>query len=126
MLPAPPNITCDIHRGGSSPPAPAAVVGVVGHLRSVFRQGLEAGENLGSPGQRFTHILLVAVGADIRDTYDAGLLSTVDDPDSVWIPDSAGTGFNVAFVERRLRGTPFDHLRVYLNRRRIDWPSDEL
>src|SRR5262249_13770181 len=108
MLPAPPNITCDVYRDLNGPPGTPDVAAVRGHLPSVFAAGLEAGQGIVDTDQRFSHILLVAVGVDIRDGYDAGSISAVFGPDRIYVPDRLGTSFRVVFVERRLRGTAFD------------------
>jgi hypothetical protein len=125
-LPVAANVTCDIYRDGNSPPGTPDVAAVPGHLHSVFRQGLEAGQGMADTDQRFSHILMVAADVDVRDVYDAGVLLPGHDPDTIYIPDRDGTSFRVVFVERRARGSGFDHLRVYLSRRTVVWPSDEL
>ena len=65
--------------------------------------------------QRFSHRLLLPLDVDVRDRYDAGSQAT-GDSDRVYIPDREGVAYRVVFVERRLRGTTLDHLRVYLSR----------
>ena len=110
-----PNTTFDIYREGNAPPALPDVVAAAGHLSCVFRRGMHRGR-LVEAGQRFSHILLAAIDVDVRDIYDAGGLLPGQDPDTIYIPDRDGNRYRVAFVERRLRGTAADHLRVYLSR----------
>lgn len=123
-MPLPPNVTCDIYRGNNSPPAAPDVAGVAGHLLADYAGGLEHGEGEPAPW-RYTHLLLVERTVDVRDNYaasDAGPAVA----DLVYIPDRTGTPFRVAFVERRLRGTPQDHKRVYLQRLSPNWPTNQL
>jgi len=68
--------------------------------------------------------MLVDVSVDIRDSY-AGSSSTVAQ-DSVYVPDKTGTRFEVIFCERALRGTPNEHLVVYLDRAAPGWPTAQL
>jgi hypothetical protein len=52
---------------------------------------------------RWTRLLFVAKDVDIRDNYP-------DAPDSrVYVPDDAGTGFDIVFVELVNRGDPTEH-----------------
>ena len=123
MLPAPANATFDLYRGGAAPPASPTLAGLAGHLRSTFREGIDA---LADAPSSYTHLLLVDPLLDVRDIDDSGSPSSVDLPDRVFIPDATGVGYLVVFVERRLRGTPFDHRRVYLSRSAVAWPSDDV
>ncbi len=121
-LPIPPNVTFDLYRGDNSPPG-TPDVSAAGYLRPAFTRGLEAGEGLADTGQRFSHLLMVDPSCDVRDLYHAGTLLTATSSDFVYVPDQEGTPFRVVFVERRLRGSPFDHLRVFLSRGEVAWPS---
>ncbi len=123
-LPVPANIVFDLFRSGKVPPLDPDVAAIPGHLRPAFRWGLEAGQGLADAQQRFSHILLVATDVDIRDDYNAGV--TGPNADTIFVPDSDGAAFRVVFVERRLRGSAFDHLRVSLSRAAVAWPSGNL
>ena len=122
-LPMLPNATCDIYRTGTSPPARPAVAGVPCFLRADWRGG-----NRDGPRQvntlAWTHFMLVDVSVDIRDAYTGHMTSTAQD--TIYVPDQTGTAFNVIFVERLLRGTPQEHLYVFLDRQTPGWPSNEL
>lgn len=109
-MPLPANVTCDIFRDGEALPA---IAGVPALLMARFRKGLEAGQGLADASERFTHIALVAPDVDVRDAYLAS------GADTVTIADEANTSFRVVFVERRLRGSGLDHLRVYLARQAV-------
>ena len=113
-LPVAANTSFDLYRGGTVPPADPTVAGLAGYLEAAIPQGLVAGRHVDS-WQRFTHRLLVGLGVDIRDLFDGGNLAA-GSPDSVFLPDRTGVRYRVVFVERRLRGTAFDHLCVYLSR----------
>ncbi len=122
-LPIATNVTFDIYRTGGAPPASPDVAGVVGHLTGDFRGGQEGGDRLNN-SLCWTHILLMDVSVDIRDSY-VGHGAYVGQ-DNVYIPGQNGTRFEVVFIERRQRGTPNEHKRVYLDRLTANWPTDEL
>ena len=87
---------------------------LAGYLMTAMPQALAAARRVDA-WQRFTHRLLVDLDVDVRDLFDGGNLAT-GDPDNVYIPDWTGVRYRVVFVERRMRGTAFDHLCVYLSR----------
>jgi hypothetical protein len=120
---APPNTTCDIYRAGNAPPANPDVAAVYGSLRPNYPGGTDA--NAGQPTKRWTHVLLVPKGTDVRDHY-TGAGAYGANPDTIYVPDKNGTAFKVVFVERRDRGTATDHLCVFLDRQAVTWPSQEL
>jgi hypothetical protein len=122
-LPMPANVTFDLYRDGNAPPADPDVAAAVGNLRAEFRAGFAARPE---SGHVYTHILLVPLDVDIRDSYAAGAFDADHPADTVYIADQAGTPFQVVFVERLERGAAFDHLRVYLNRRLPGWPTNQL
>jgi hypothetical protein len=122
-IPLAPNTTCDIYRTGHAPPAAPDVAAVRCRLGADYGAGLEHGEG-DSPDLKFTHTLLVDVATDVRDGYDAGTVGGT--ADTVYVPDKTGTAWTVVFVERRQRGTPQDHLKVYLVRRQPSYPTQEL
>jgi hypothetical protein len=122
-LPLGANTTCDIYRFGRAPPLAPDVAGVPCFLVPMFGQAKEHGEG-DTPTGKYTHLLLVDVGVDVRDGYALGIFGS--SYDSVWVPDKNGTGFRVAFVGRALRGTGQDHKRAYLARKQPAWPSSEV
>jgi hypothetical protein len=69
---------------------------------------------------RYSHLLYVAFGTDIRDKYP-NLPGNL-----VCVPDKTGTSFKIVFVELANRGTPAAYLRVYLNRQAPTWPTQQL
>jgi hypothetical protein len=112
------NTTCDIYHTGNTPPAAPDVAGEACALIARFPHGQEASE--GDTDFEWTHILTLGPTVDIRDAYP-------DVPDSrVYIPTKADTGFDIVFVELVNRGTPAAYKRVYLDRRSVTWPSDEV
>jgi hypothetical protein len=113
-LPIAANVSFDLYRAGAVPPVPATATGLRGHMQAAMPDSLAAGRHV-EAWQRFTHRLLVGIDVDIRDNFD-GNAQADSFPDSVFIPDSTGVRYRVVFVERRLRGTAFDHLCVYLSR----------
>jgi hypothetical protein len=122
-FPGLPNTTCDIYRSGGGLPASPDVAGVSCRLSGNYARGVDTGE--GDPDTlKFTHVLLVDVSVDVRDSYSLGAISS--GADAVWVPDKNGVRYDVIFVERRLRGTALDHKRVYLVRRPPTWPSDDI
>jgi hypothetical protein len=121
-IPVPANTVCDVYRAGNGPPAPPDVAAVPGRFDPDYRRGLEKGE--GDTSGKFSAVLLVDVGTDVRDDYSGG--SYGPNPDRVMIPSQTGMLYTVQFVERRGRGTPHDHLRVYLVRAAVSWPTTEV
>lgn len=119
-IPIAANTTCDIYRSGVAPPAAPSVAGIACHLTGNYGQGVEAGELAPGPF-RFSHVLLVDAGVDVRDDYNAGVIGTA--MDALYVPDKNGTPFKIVFVERRLKGTPLDHKKVYLSRQTVTWPT---
>src|SRR5215472_10576403 len=99
-IPTQPNTTCDVYRNGNTPPSTPDVASVSCFLRPDFARGrfIQASE------VSWTHTVLVDVSVDVRDGY-AGQ-STETQQDSVYVPDKAGTKFNVIFCELAQRGTP--------------------
>lgn len=121
-LPFPTNTTCDIYRNANAPPAAPDVAAVPGYLRPDFEAGQTTKDNTDFS---WTHVLLVAADVDVRDGFSDGIFSGTAN-DTLWVPDSNGTRFQVRFVCRVGRGTPQDHKRVYLERSQPVWPSDEV
>jgi hypothetical protein len=131
-LPMPANVTVDIYRN-SNPSAPLpggtpAVAAIAGYLAP----WVQAGRFGSASWLRWTHILYLPAGTDVRDAYNSQL-----DPnrsnnlaDTVVLTDSGGvkkTPFYVVFVELAFKGTAFAQLRVYLDRfQPSQWPSNAL
>ncbi len=122
-LPISTNTTCDIYRTGVSPPSSPATAGVPCVLQPDWRGGNEAGDREVNT-LAWTHVMLVDVSVDIRDAYTGHMTSTLQD--TIYVPDQSGTAFNVMFIERVQRGTPQEHLRVFLDRQTPSWPTNEL
>lgn len=122
-LPIPANTTCVIYRAGQAPPSPPDVGPIACLLQADYAQGLDAGEGDGLD-RKFTHVLWVEVSVDVRDDYSSGVFGS--NSDVVYVPDENGTAFAVRMVQRHGRGTPQDHKRVYLARKAVAWPSEEV
>lgn len=132
-LPMPVNVTVDIFRtadpGSPYPGGSPAVAGVAGHLRPAATNGrLGSAEFL-----KWTHILYLPPGTDVRDAYNSQLDPARDDTiaDTVILADSTidgrKTAYYVVFVEVVARGNAAHHLRVYLDRFQPNgWPTDSL
>lgn len=123
-LPFPQNNTCDIYRfGAASPPAAPSVAGVACLLLASYERREEAGEG-DVNNVHFTHVMLVDVSVDIRDAMNN--FASGATADTIYVPDKNGTPFLVICVERLGRGTLQDRKRVYLDRKRPTWPTDNL
>jgi hypothetical protein len=128
----PTNCTCDVYRGYSPvhpadpPNRPAVLKGVSGYLRHHVRAGrfgYFSGQGNAQAPLHWTNLLLLGLGKDVRDAYQSELVAdTLQNGDTLLVADYpiAGTctAFLVVLVQRRDRGLPSDHLRVYLDRAR--------
>jgi hypothetical protein len=128
-LPMPANVTVDIYQGANpGNPVPGGsprLGGVAGYLKPDAYRGRHGTASW----LRWTHVLIVAAGTDVRDAYNSQL-----DPgrnnsaaDTVVVTDSNGNKvpYYVVFVEEAFRGTAYAQLRVYLDRfQPAQWPSD--
>jgi hypothetical protein len=113
------NTTCDVYRGSNVPPAAPNVAGLACAL-------VPKGASILTSGQ-YTHLLLVAPNADVRDDYSPGNLAAGPNADRVYIPDRNGTLFRVVLVRRKGRGTALDHKEVLLVRAAgVAWPTDNI
>jgi hypothetical protein len=112
------NTTCDIYYSPHAPPANPDVAGVPCHLRARFAEG--SAESVGSQTFRWTHLLYLDAGVDVRDSWPNNPVN------KVFIPDKNNTGFTVVFVELVNRGTPASYKRVFLNRQVPTWPTSQL
>jgi hypothetical protein len=129
------NVTVNIYRScnlaNPVPPAntPAAVQGVNGFLKPDMVQGRHAFTVTST--LRWTHVLLLPLGVDIRDAYNGQQSApNLSNADTVILLDSTGkvaTPFVVMYVEVSARGQRGAHLRVYLDRfQPQSWPTDGL
>jgi hypothetical protein len=132
-LPQPANVSVDIFRTANPaspyPGGSPAVAGVAGHLEAAATDG-RFGTAL---YLKWTHVLYLSPGVDIRDAYNSQLDPARDNTlaDTVIVADSAvggrKTAYYVVFVEVIGRGTPRQHLRAYLDRFRPNgWPTDSI
>ncbi len=116
------NQTCDIYRYGNGPPSAPDVANVQIMLVASYFKHTEQGEG-DDMITRYTHTTLMPYGTDCRDGYSYG---TQGNCDTLRIPANsgfAGSIYVVRFVETKARGTPFEHLKVYLDRETPNWPS---
>jgi hypothetical protein len=128
MLPVTSNVTVDIYRT-SNPASPvpqgtAAVKGIAGYIRPDVRSG-----RYGSASWlKWTHVLILPSGTDVRDAYNSQLdpSRSNNSADTVVVTDSNGNKvpYYVVFVEDAFRGTSLAQIRVYLDRFQPTWPSD--
>jgi hypothetical protein len=132
-LPLGANVAVDIFRTANpSSPYPSgspALSGVSGYLRPAAANG-----RFGSALYlKWTHILYLPPGTDIRDAYNSQLDPgrNNNNADTVILHDSSiggrETAYYVVFVEVVARGSPRQYMRVYLDRFLPNaWPTDSL
>lgn len=131
-LPMPPNVTINIYRTANpSSPYPSgspAVSGVQGYLKPAVMNG-----RFGTASWlKWTHILYLSPGTDIRDAYNSQLDPSRNNTiaDTVILNDStssAKTAYYVVYVEIIARNSPMQHIRAYLDRfQPSSWPTDSL
>lgn len=138
-LPLTANTTCDIYRNANAPPAAPDVAGVSIFLSPDWATSHRgAAVSAAQTASRWTHVALMPPTTDVRDAYDPGGAGAPppgsfgydnylgNGQDHIWIPDQNGTRFDVIFVERIGLGTATDAKRVYLQRQRPTWPSNNL
>ena len=117
------NQACDIFRFGNDPPTqPPDVANVPIFLVANYERHMESGEG-DAMSTRFSHHCLMPYGTDIRDGYSYGVIGNAD---NIRVPAGVGvtaTKFDVRFVETKAKGTPQEHLKVYLDRETPQWPS---
>jgi hypothetical protein len=108
---------------------PLSAAGVPGFLKPA----VQTGRHGTATWLKWTHILYLAPGVDVRDAYNSQLDPGRDDTlgDTVLLSDSTvlttKTAFYVVFVEQVARGSTAGHLRVYLDRFAPNtWPTDAL
>jgi hypothetical protein len=109
-----PNTTCDYFKDGHLPETdPPDLTAVPIFLDGDFMRG-----NLGIDKLRWTHLLKVKANVEIL----AADLAT----NHVYVPNKDGTCFEIVFVELLERGKAASFKRVYLERKSITWPSEQL
>jgi hypothetical protein len=131
-LPMPANVNVTVYRT-ANPGAPytfgaQVYASLPGYLVPVVHTG-----RFGSATWlKWTHMLMVGPGNDIRDAYNSQLDPARDNTkaDTIVLQDSVNqtnpTAYYVVFVEQIGRGTASEYLRVYLDRFAPTWPSDAL
>ena len=109
-----PNTTCDYFEDGHLPETdPPDLAAVPIFLDGDFMRG-----NLGIGNLRWTHLLKVRGNVEIQ---------AADSPANlVYVPNKDGTCFEIVFVEVLERGKAGSFKRVYLERKSIPWPSEQL
>ena len=132
-LPLPANVKVDVYRT-ANPASPytlgtLSAANVKGHLKPAAQSGRHGTASW----LRWTHLLYVEAGVDVRDAYNTQLDPARDNTrgDTVILVDSTTattkTAFYVVFVEAVSRGTTVRHLRVYLDRFQPNaWPTNAL
>jgi hypothetical protein len=108
-----------IYRGGNAPPA-AADGSFDGATLIPFHCSRRNVSVVGSISDRWTHLLIVDPGVDIRDGYNASAF-TAGNADTVYMPDANGTPYLVRYVSRVGMGTLYDRKVVYLDRGTPPW-----
>lgn len=129
----PPNCCVDIYRTANPaspyPGGAPAVECAPGFLKPAVQHG-----RFGSAEWlKWTHVVYLPPGTDIRDAYNSQLDPARNDAaaDTVIIKDTAISGrktaYYVVFVELVARRTPVQHLRVFLDRFAPNgWPTDSV
>lgn len=132
-LPVAANVSVEIYRnanpGSPYPGGSPAVAGVQGYLRPAVTHG-----RFGAASWlKWTHLLYLPAGTDVRDAYNSQLDPARNNTaaDTIVLHDTAVSGRKTAyyavFVEVVARGTSLQHLRVYLDRfLPTGWPTDSL
>jgi hypothetical protein len=130
-LPSPPNVTVAVYRG-SNAAAPYTLGPLVyASLQGQFLGDVQKGRFGSASYIKWTRLLLVDAGKDIRDAYNTQLDPARNNAlgDTVVLTGSNGNkvAYYVVLVEQIGRGTGSDYLRVYLDRfQPQSWPTDAL
>ena len=109
-----PNTTCDYFDNGHLPPTDSPDLAAV----PIFLDGDFMRGNLGIGNLRWTHLLQVGGNVEI--------LAADAPANHVYVPNKEGTCFEIVFVEVLERGKAASFKRVYLERKSITWPSEQL
>lgn len=131
-LPVPSNVSANIYRT-ANPSAPYTLGAAGPQNVACFLQAAVADGRFGSATWlRWTHVLFLPPGTDIRDAYNSQLDPARDNTkgDTVIINgvnDANKTAYYVAFVEVIARGSADNHIRAYLDRFAPNaWPTDSV
>jgi hypothetical protein len=109
-----PNTTCDYFEDGHLPETDSPDLAAV----PIFLDGDFMRGNLGIGNLRWTHLLQVGGNVEI--------LAADAPANRVYVPNKDGTCFEIVFVEVLERGKAGSFKRVYLERKSIIWPSEQL
>ena len=109
-----PNTTCDYFEDGHLPETDSPDLAAV----PIFLDGDFMRGNLGIDKLRWTHLLQVGGNVEI--------LAADAPANRVYVPNKEGTCFEIVFVEVLERGKANSFKRVYLERKSITWPSEQL
>jgi len=109
-----PNTTCDYFDNGHLPETDSPDLAAV----PIFLDGDFMRGNLGIGNLRWTHLLQVGGNVEI--------LAADAPANRVYVPNKDGTCFEIVFVEVLERGKAGSFKRVYLERKSITWPSEQL
>ena len=109
-----PNTTCDYFDNGHLPETDSPDLAAV----PIFLDGDFMRGNLGIGNLRWTHLLQVGGNVEI--------LAADAPANRVYVPNKEGTCFEIVFVEVLERGKAGSFKRVYLERKSITWPSEQL
>ena len=109
-----PNTTCDYFEDGHLPETDSPDLAAV----PIFLDGDFMRGNLGIGNLRWTHLLKVKGNVEILAADSA--------TNHVYVPNKEGTCFEIVFVEVLERGKAGSFKRVYLERKSITWPSEQL
>jgi len=109
-----PNTTCDYFENGNLPSTHTPDLAAV----PIFLDGDFMRGNLGLDKLHWTHVLQVGNKVEI--------LAGDSTANQIYVPDKDGTCFEIVFVEVINRGKADSFKRVYLERKSITWPSEQL
>jgi hypothetical protein len=131
-LPLPPNVSANIYRT-ANPSSPYSLGSAGPQGVQCYLQAAVADGRFGSANWlRWTHVLFLPPGTDVRDAYNSQLdpSRNNNNGDTVIIngvTDSNKTAYYVVFVEVISRGASDAHLRAYLDRFAPSaWPTDSI
>ena len=109
-----PNTTCDYFEDGHLPETDSPDLAAV----PIFLDGDFMRGNLGIDKLRWTHLLKVKGNVEI--------LAADSPANHVYVPNKDGTCFEIVFVEVLERGKAGSFKKIYLERKSITWPSEQL
>jgi len=131
-LPLPPNVRVDLFRT-ANPASPYPGGDPAASVDGYLKPAASTGRHGTAEWLKWTHVLFLPPETDVRDAYNSQLDPARDNSgaDTVIVHDSTTasrkTAYYVVFVEVVGRGSPNQHLRVYLDRFAPNqWPNDAL